>query len=374
MTRLSAAQAAGDALNELRLDQSEPIDPFAAIEDAGLELRFRPLEGLLGAVLPGNPGGVLINSARPASLQRYTAAHELGHWYMDQDVLSLDNDDTILGRPHQETREIDAQVFAAHFLMPLELLLPVARRYGMKKGSPSSPEQVYQAARDMHVSYEAAVRQFHSIKFISGPDRARLLSFKPAMIKQRLTGGINPPNSRGDVWIIDNPQDHVEVDAATGDAILLRLIENPATGFRWFDQDMLAETPPAPPRPAPEPFSGKEAFDLERPANRTQVLRPAAAIVPTEVITLIRDEIVAEPYLAGVTPVGGAVTRVVAYAANSPGEESVHLAQVRPNRPEAPASTLELTTKVRGMPEVEFRRRLLEAFRRDEEEANGWNQ
>ena len=137
MTRLSAAQAAGDALNELRLDQSEPIDPFAAIEDAGLELRFRPLEGLLGAVLPGNPGGVLINSARPASLQRYTAAHELGHWYMDQDVLSLDNDDTILGRPHQETREIDAQVFAAHFLMPLELLLPVARRYGMKKGSPS---------------------------------------------------------------------------------------------------------------------------------------------------------------------------------------------------------------------------------------------
>jgi hypothetical protein len=95
--------------------------------------------------------------------------------------------------------------------------------------------------------------------------------------------------------------------------------------------------------------------------------------VSSDVVTLIRDEVVQEPYQPGLTLVGGAVTRLVAYAANAPGEESIHLNQVRLARPDAPVSRVEVTTSVRGMPEVEFRRRLLEAFKRDEEDGEEWN-
>ena len=98
MSRIAAAQAASDALNELGVDQTSPIDPFRAIEEAGLVLSFKPLRDLLGAILPGEVSGVLINSARPASLQRYTAAHELGHWFLHQDVLRLDTDEMVAGR------------------------------------------------------------------------------------------------------------------------------------------------------------------------------------------------------------------------------------------------------------------------------------
>ena len=69
MDNLVAAQAAARALNELGINQTHPIDPFEAIDTLGLELQFRPLRDLLGAIIPGQRPGVLINSARPASVR-----------------------------------------------------------------------------------------------------------------------------------------------------------------------------------------------------------------------------------------------------------------------------------------------------------------
>lgn len=370
MTRLAAVQAASNALHELRLDQSAPIDPFEAIEAAGLELRFRPLKDLLGAVLPGEPGGVLINSDRPAALQRYTAAHELGHWYMDQDVLSVDTDDAVLGQYHHESRERNAQIFAAHFLMPLELLYPTARRYGIKSSTLVEPEQVYQAARDMHVSYEAAVRQLTNTRHISPRNSAKLLKTRPAIIKQRLADGMKLPNARGDVWIVEHPHDHAEVRAFVGDAIVLRLTERPATGYRWCAEETHATIHPF--RSAPQPFSGGAAFADVTAGPGGEVIPFPVSTVSSDVVTLLLDRVVGESYRAGETLVGGAVTRLVAYTADAPGEEAIHLNQVRPVRPDAPVDHLKVTTLVRGVPEVEFRQRLLAAFMRDEQDGDGW--
>ncbi|MCM3487150.1 ImmA/IrrE family metallo-endopeptidase [Kocuria rosea] len=370
MTRIAAAQAASDALNELGLDQSVPIDPFQAIEDAGLALSFQPMKDLLGAILPGEPGGVLINSARPASLQRYTAAHELGHWYLDQDVLSLDTDAAVFGHPH-EARELDAQVFAAHFLMPLELLHSTARRYGVKRGTTVYPEQAYQVARDMHVSYEAAVRQLSNTRIITATNRDRLLKVQPAAIKQRLTDGLPLPNARGDVWIVEHPRDRAAIEAVVGDAILLRLTEQPATGYRWCAESALLDATIHQFRAAPRPFDGGQAFSEEGPSGGGEIIPFPATTVASDVVTLFREGVIQEPYRVGMTAVGGAVTRLVAFTADAPGEESIHLHQIRPVRPDAPVSRIEVITRVRGVPEVEFRRRLLDAFAREEAEVAG---
>lgn len=373
MSQLKAVQAASTALNELGIDQSEPIDPFEAIEDAGLLLRFQPLKDLLGAVLPGDPGGVLINSARPASLQRYTAAHELGHWYMDQDVLSLDTDDAVFGHHHGESRELDAQVFAAHFLMPLELLYPVARRYGIRRGKTADSDQVYQAARDMHVSYEATVRQLMNTRLIAPSNGSQLLKTQPAAIKQRLTGGLKLPNARGDVWIVEHPDEHAEVEAFVGDAIMLRLTEYPATGYRWYAEEVLTEATIHPFRPAPPPFTGGTAFEAAVSSPGGEIIPFPAIAESSEVVTLLQDRLVQEPYRAGATAVGGAVTRLVAYTADAPGEEAVQLSHIRPVRPDMAVSRVKITTHVRGVPEVEFRRRLIAAFARDEADGTEWN-
>src|SRR5690242_12676849 len=113
MSRIAAVQGAARALNDLHYDQSRPIDPFDAIHALGLELQFRPMKDMLGAILPGAPAGVLINSERPASVQRYTAAHEIAHWYLHQDALAIDLSQQINGTP-DDVREQNAQLFASH--------------------------------------------------------------------------------------------------------------------------------------------------------------------------------------------------------------------------------------------------------------------
>lgn len=372
MTRLSAAQAASGALNELGVDQSGPIDPFEAIENAGLVLSFQPLTDLLGAILPGQPAGVLINSARPPALQRYTAAHELGHWFMDRDVLSLDTPASVLG-DHGGARELDAQVFAAHFLMPLELLHPTARRYGITRAIVTGPEQAYEAARDMHVSYEAAVRQLVTARLVTRANAAELLKSAPAAIKRRLSDGMELPHPRGDVWIVEHPAEIAQVDAFVGDAILFRLREHPSTGYRWCADSALSVASIHEFRSAPASFAGARAFADDAPAVPGEVIPFPMTEVASDIVTLLRDEIIRHDYRAGATSVGGPVTRLVAYTATAPGQESIHLREVRPVRPAEPAARVEVTTRVRGMPDVEFRRRLLAAFAHEEAEASDWD-
>lgn len=74
--RRAAMQAAQETLDQLNLDISTPIDVFGAIDQLDLDVTFMPLRNLLGAILPD--GGVLLTTERPTSVQRYTAAHEIG--------------------------------------------------------------------------------------------------------------------------------------------------------------------------------------------------------------------------------------------------------------------------------------------------------
>lgn len=55
------------------------VDVFVAIASLDLPLLLRPLHGLLGAFLNEPIPGVLITTERSMSIQRFTAAHELGH-------------------------------------------------------------------------------------------------------------------------------------------------------------------------------------------------------------------------------------------------------------------------------------------------------
>ena len=57
------------------------IDVFEAMLAVDLTLLLRPLKGLLGAYLPKPVvpmPGALVTTQRPLSIQRFTAAHELG--------------------------------------------------------------------------------------------------------------------------------------------------------------------------------------------------------------------------------------------------------------------------------------------------------
>src|SRR5215471_2730018 len=58
------------------------VDVFGAIGKLGATLMFQKLDKLLGAYLPAEESGILITTQRPLPIQRFTAAHELGHLFM----------------------------------------------------------------------------------------------------------------------------------------------------------------------------------------------------------------------------------------------------------------------------------------------------
>jgi Zn-dependent peptidase ImmA (M78 family) len=106
------------------------VDVYGTIAKLGVPLLFTQLDGLLGAYYREPSPGVLVTTRRPLSQQRFTAAHELGHHWLGH-APSLD-DESILRRAPFEARsgdnpqEVEAEAFAAAFLLPRWLLIGTA--------------------------------------------------------------------------------------------------------------------------------------------------------------------------------------------------------------------------------------------------------
>src|SRR5258708_31543446 len=119
--------------NQIKL-RGGNVDVFAAIQTLDLPLLLRPLQGLLGAYLRDPAPGVLVTTQRPMSIQRFTAAHELGHFSLWHDP-SLD-DESILRRmpisaqPSGDFQEVEADAFPVAFMMPRWLIGWHAERQG----------------------------------------------------------------------------------------------------------------------------------------------------------------------------------------------------------------------------------------------------
>jgi Zn-dependent peptidase ImmA (M78 family) len=98
------------------------VDVFGSSFAIHLPLVLRPLKGLLGAYLPHPIPGVLVTTERPLSIQRFTAAHEVGHFRLEH-LPSLD-DESILrrmampnpsGMEGPNMQEVEADAFAIAF-------------------------------------------------------------------------------------------------------------------------------------------------------------------------------------------------------------------------------------------------------------------
>ena len=97
---------------------------------------------------------MLTTERRPA-VQRYTAAHEIGHWILDIEEPAFDTQDDIF-HPSAD-RERLAQIFAGQLLMPPPLVYATCERYGISDAEGATGTAVYSVARDMGASYDNAM-------------------------------------------------------------------------------------------------------------------------------------------------------------------------------------------------------------------------
>lgn len=218
------------------------VDVFGAIHVLELPVLLRPLEGLLGAYLNDPAPGVLVTTRRPMSIQRFTAAHELGHFTLKHEP-SLD-DESILRRmpltsePAGDFQEIEADAFAVAFMMPRWLVGWHANRQGWTVRDFRRPNIVYQLALRMGASYEATCWTLARHQLIQPPLARELLETQPRALKTALLQTYRPRDYRGDVWLLTERDAGTRIDGSRNDLFVLRLEEHSGGGYLW-DIDQL---------------------------------------------------------------------------------------------------------------------------------------
>lgn len=182
------------------------------------------------------------------SIQRFTAAHELGHCIMGHRP-SLDDENNILRRAplaralDTNFQETEADAFATAFMLPKWLVLSHCGRQGWQTTDLVEPAIAYQLSLRLGASYEATARTLERHRLISSDAREQLLSRKPRELKIALLGDYRPADYRGDVWRLTARDEGVRIDGSRNDLFVLNLEERSSAGYIW-DIDQLAATVP----------------------------------------------------------------------------------------------------------------------------------
>jgi Zn-dependent peptidase ImmA (M78 family)/predicted secreted protein len=217
------------------------VDVFEAFLRVDLPHLLRPLNGLLGVYLKDPTPGALITTKRPLSVQRFTAAHELGHHILKHDP-SLD-DEGILRRspfaapPDSQMREAEANAFAAAFLMPRWLIAWHFARQQWTAEAFRDFANLYQLSLRLGVSYEAICWTLQQYKLITVSDAKAARELEPRYFKTQLLDEYRPSDYRGDVWRLSERDEGTQIAGSRNDLFVLRLTENSGAGYLWdFDQ------------------------------------------------------------------------------------------------------------------------------------------
>ena len=218
------------------------VDVFGAILRLDVTLLLRPLDGLLGAYLREPAPGVLVTTRRPLSVQRFTAAHELGHFHLGH-APSLD-DETMLRRspltaaPGYGMQEVEADAFAVGFLIPRWLIAWHAKRQGWRGDDFADPHVVYQLSLRLGASFEATWRALQCYGLIA-PQTARTLGrVRIRDLKEALLEDCRPPDYRRDVWLLTERDAGLSIDGSRRDLFVLRLEEHSGGGYLWDAGDL----------------------------------------------------------------------------------------------------------------------------------------
>lgn len=219
------------------------IDVFGTIVRAGVPLLFRPLDGLLGVFIREPSPGILVTTKRGLSIQRFTGAHELGHWILGHQP-SLDDENILRRSPFgqsadYEQQELEADAFATEFLLPPWLFASHFKRQGWGRKSMVDPANVYQLSLRVGASYDATSRSLQR-PGVAVTDRATtrdLLAVQPKAIKQSLLGDYEPEDWRRDVWLLTERDEGSVIEGSRSDLFVLKLREHSGSGYVWtFDE------------------------------------------------------------------------------------------------------------------------------------------
>lgn len=217
------------------------VDVFRMLLERDVPVLFRPLSNLLGAYISDPDKGIMVTSQRPLHIQRFTAAHELGHEVLGHEA-SLDDED-VLARAlftsrTYDMREVQANAFASELLTPPWLIVHHMRRQGLTRENLADPVVVYQLSLRMGSSFAATCYALEANRAIDADTRQSLMKQRQGL-KQRLLKLYKPSSYHGDVWLVTDKDNGSVLEGSRSDLVVLRFQEHLNAGYVWQFGDLV---------------------------------------------------------------------------------------------------------------------------------------
>jgi len=172
------------------------------------------LEGLY--LVDGKAGQINVCANRPSGLQRFIAAHELGHHVFGHGAMidrELDYNERFSSFPEDEKL---AEVFARFLLMPLRAVHSGFKGIGSVLGH-LQPVDVFRVSCWLGVGYGTLLHQMRfSLRMLEPRDFERLAKTKPQQIKALLEPS-HGHYGRDELWPLDGTWNGLRVHARVGD-------------------------------------------------------------------------------------------------------------------------------------------------------------
>lgn len=193
---ITPEQLADAVFQKLKSEHSEdifPIDPFKLLQNSGVLISSSTFKNLEGIILNDSDDitVVSINSQRPWTRQRFSAAHEYCHFIKDlkKGKNDIDRIECLVGA--NDPIEKYADQFASALLMPLSALNKLCHKYKNSHGFVDFDSIIY-ISEFFGVSFESCVfRIAYKLNMIEGDIspkvlKKRIKAYHPAQKRQEL--------------------------------------------------------------------------------------------------------------------------------------------------------------------------------------------
>jgi Zn-dependent peptidase ImmA (M78 family) len=217
------------------------VDVFQMLLERDIPVLFRPLNNLLGAYISDPDKGIMVTSRRALPIQRFTAAHELGHEVLGHEA-SLDDEEVLaralFTRQTYDRREVQANAFASQLLTPPWLIAHHMRRRGLTREDLADPVVVYQLSLRMGSSFASICYALEANRAIDADTRQNLMKQRKGL-KQRLLKPYKPSSYYGDVWLVTDKDNGTVLEGSRSDLVVLRFQEHLNAGYVWQFGDLV---------------------------------------------------------------------------------------------------------------------------------------
>ena len=183
-------------LEELGIASPEDIDIEAICQYCQATVVYEPLQGCEARIVGNRDRAIItVNQTSPRPRQRFSAAHELGHWMHDRGQIGVACDqDALVVEWSSQSPETRANRYASNILLPRDVFVPLADKKQLTLAT------VQELAREFQTSLTATALRL--VEYGSYPGMLICFSAKG---RKWFVRGLDVPNH---LWPVEIPGEY----------------------------------------------------------------------------------------------------------------------------------------------------------------------